>query len=88
MNHDASTGISIGAFTTVGRYQVVVILSGLSENVPTDAAVVAAEAAKVMKAAAARRGDDRPAACRQRRWRHRCRRVPGFPTPSPTGTHA
>ncbi len=86
VNHDATTGISIGAFTTVGRYQVVVILSGLSENIPTDATVVAAEAAKVMKALlpdaasivpppAGSGGGTVPG-------------VPGLPTPSPTGTHA
>ncbi len=36
VNHDSTSGISIGAFTTVGRYQVVVIVSGLSQNVPTN----------------------------------------------------
>ncbi len=86
VNHDATDGISIGAFTTVGRYQVVVILSGLSQNVPTDASVVAAEAARVMKAVlpdaativpppSGSGGGGGPA-------------VPGFPAPSPTGTHA
>jgi hypothetical protein len=86
VNHDSTTGVSIGAFATVGRYQVVVILSGLTDHVPTDASVVAAEAAKVMKAVLADAativppsggsgGGTGPA-------------VPGFPTPSPTGTHA
>ncbi len=80
----ASTGISIGAFTTVGRYQVVVILSGLSGNIPTNASVVAAEAARVMRAVLPdaativpppSSGGTGPV-------------VPGFPTPTPTGTHA
>jgi hypothetical protein len=89
VNHNSTTGISIGAFTTVGRYQVVVILSGLSDNIPADAAVVAAEAAKVMKAvlpdaativpppagSGGGSGGTVPG-------------VPGLPTPSPTGTHA
>lgn len=82
---DSSTGISIGAFTTVGRYQVVVILSGFSPNVPTNAQVVAAEAAKVMRAVLpdaativptpSSGGSTGPT-------------IPGFPTPTPTGTHA
>jgi hypothetical protein len=82
---DSSTGIGIGAFTTVGRYQVVVILSGLSANIPTNAQVVAAEAAKVMRALlpdaativppASSGGSTGPT-------------VPGFPTPTATGTHA
>lgn len=84
VNHDASTGISIGAFMTVGRYQVVVILSGVSGNAPTSAAAVAVEAAKVMKAVLPDAativpppsgGGSTPA-------------NPGFPTPTPTGTHA
>ncbi len=85
VNHDASTGISIGAFTTVGRYQVVVILSGVAGNAPTNAAAVAAEAAKVMKAVLpdaativptpSSGGSTAPS-------------VPGFPTPTPSGTHA
>jgi hypothetical protein len=85
VNHDASTGISIGAFTTVGRYQVVVILSGVSGNAPTNAAAVAAEAAKVMKAVLpdaativptpSSGGSTGPT-------------VPAFPTPTPSGTHA
>jgi hypothetical protein len=49
LNKDAS-GPSIGAFATVGRYQVVLILGGLSPNAPADRAVLAAEAARVMKA--------------------------------------
>jgi hypothetical protein len=87
VNHDSADGISIGAFTTVGRYQVVVILRGLSQNVPTNATVVAAEAARVMKAvlpdaativppsSGSGGGGNGPL-------------VPGFPTPTPTGTHA
>jgi hypothetical protein len=49
LNKDAN-GPSIGAFVTVGRYQVVLILSGLSPNAPANRAVLAAEAARVMQA--------------------------------------
>ena len=49
LNKDAS-GSSIGAFASVGRYQVVLILGGLSPNAPANRAVLAAEAARVMKA--------------------------------------
>ena len=45
-----SSGYSIGAFASVGRYQVVLILGGLSPNAPTNSSVLAAEAARVMKA--------------------------------------
>lgn len=85
VNKDAATGIGIGAFTTVGRYQVVVILSGVAGHVPTNAAVVAAEAARVLRAvlpdaativpAPSSGGSSAPA-------------VPGLPTPTATGTHA
>lgn len=50
LNSDASTGYSIGAFASVGRYQVVLILGGLTPNVPKNSKVLAAEAARVMKA--------------------------------------
>ena len=49
LNQDTS-GYSIGAFASVGRYQVVLILGGLSPNAPADSTVLAAEAARVMKA--------------------------------------
>ena len=49
LNKDAS-GYSIGAFTTVGRYQVVLILGGLSPNAPANPTVLAAEAARVLRA--------------------------------------
>ncbi|HEX4428459.1 MAG TPA: hypothetical protein VHZ96_04230 [Frankiaceae bacterium] len=85
VNKDAATGIGIGAFTTVGRYQVVVILSGVAGNVPTNATAVAAEAGKVMRAVLpdaativptpSSGGSAGPT-------------VPGFPTPTPSGTHA
>jgi hypothetical protein len=81
---DLATGLSVGAFASVGRYQVVVILSGLSPNTPTDPQTIAAEAARVMKAvlpsapdiarsgaASGGSGPDLP-----------------FPTPSPSGTRA
>jgi hypothetical protein len=45
-----SSGYSIGAFASVGRYQVVLILGGLSPNAPANSAVLASEAARVMKA--------------------------------------
>jgi len=86
VNHDSTTGISIGAFTTVGRYQVVVILRGLSENVPTNATVVAAEAAKVMKAVLPDAATIIPPSTGSGGGTGPV--VPGFPTPSPTGTHA
>jgi len=81
---DSSTGISIGAFTTVGRYQVVVILSGLSANVPTNARVVAAEAARVLRAVLPDAATIIPPASSGGTEPN----IPGFPTPSPTGTHA
>jgi hypothetical protein len=80
---DATTGISVGAFTTVGRYQVVVILGGLTPNVPTKARVVAAEAARVMKAilpvAASTEPDQSGGTTPQ---------LPTLPTPTPSGTRA
>ncbi len=84
---DSTTGISIGAFTTVGRYQVVVILSGLAGHVPTNATVVAAEAAKVMKRSASGCRHDRarrpPAAAAAPRRPFRVSRPRAA-----TGTHA
>jgi hypothetical protein len=81
---DAANGLSVGAFATVGRYQVVVLLGGLSPNTPTDPTAIAAEAARVMKAvlpsapdiaqsqiSSGGTGPDLP-----------------FPTPSPSGTRA
>jgi hypothetical protein len=88
VNHNATTGISIGAFTTVGRYQVVVILSGLSDNIPADAAVVAAEAAKVMKAVLPDAATIVPPPAGSGGGGGGSVPVPGLPTPSPTGTHA
>jgi hypothetical protein len=88
VNHDGANGISIGAFTTVGRFQVVVILSGLSGNVPTDPKVVAAEAAKVMKAVLPDAATIVPPAAGTGGGGGTGPVVPGFPTPSPTGTHA
>jgi hypothetical protein len=85
---DSSTGIGIGAFTTVGRYQVVVILNGLSENVPTSASVVAAEAAKVMRAVLPDAPTIVPPPSGTGGSGGGGPVVPGFPTPSPTGTHA
>ena len=85
VNHDASAGISIGAFTTVGRYQVVVILSGVSGNAPTNAAAVAAEAAKVMRAVLPDAATIVPPPASGSSTGPT---VPAFPTPSPTGTHA
>ena len=85
VTRDPATGVSIGAFITSGRYQVVVIVGGLSPNVPTDVATVAAEAARVMKAVlpdaativppASGGGGSPP-------------EVPTVPTPAATGTHA
>lgn len=86
VNHNGTTGISIGAFTTVGRFQVVVILSGLSGNVATDPKVVAAEAAKVMKAVLPDAATIVPPSTGSGGGTGPV--VPGFPTPSPTGTHA
>jgi hypothetical protein len=88
VNHDASTGISIGAFTTVGRYQVVVILSGVAGNVPTNAAAVAAEAAKVMKAVLPDAATIVPTPSSGSSGGSTAPSVPGLPTPTPSGTHA
>ncbi len=88
---DASTGIGIGAFTTVGRYQVVVILSGLGQNVPTNASAVAAEAARVMRAVLPDAATIVPPAAGSGGSGGGGGTgpvVPAFPTPSPTGTHA
>jgi hypothetical protein len=85
VNKDAATGISIGAFTTVGRYQVVVILSGVAGNNPTDASAVAAEAAKVMKAVLP---DAATIVPEPSTGGNGAPTVPGFPTPTPSGTHA
>ena len=46
----STAGLSIGAFATSGRYQVVVFLSGLLRNDSTNQRVFAAEAARVLKA--------------------------------------
>jgi hypothetical protein len=91
VNHNAGTGISIGAFTTVGRYQVVLILSGLSANVPTNASVVAAETAKVLKAVLPDAATIVPPSSSSGGSGGNGgggNTVPAFPTPTPTGTHA
>ncbi len=50
LNTDPVDGISVGAFTTVGRYQVIVIVGGLTPNALTNPKTAAAEAARVLKA--------------------------------------
>jgi hypothetical protein len=85
VNKDTTTGISIGAFTTVGRYQVVVILGGLSGNVPTNATVVAAETAKVLRAVLPDAASIQPSPSS---GTGSGPTDPQFPTPTPSGTHA
>jgi hypothetical protein len=84
---DASNGISVGAFTTVGRYQVVVILRGLDPNRPTDAKAVAAEAARVMRAVLPDVADIQPPAGGSGGGGGGGG-IPDLPTPTPTGTRA
>ncbi len=79
----ASRGVSIGAFITVGRYQVVVILGGLAPNAPTDVNRVAAETAKVMRAVLPDAATIVPEGSSGGGPNE-----PAFPTPSPSGTHA
>jgi hypothetical protein len=81
---DATHGISVGAFTTVGRYQVVVILGGLDPNRPTDAKAVAAEAARVMRAVLPDVADIQPPVGGSGGGGD----IPNLPTPTPTGTRA
>jgi hypothetical protein len=78
---DQGTGLSVGAFTTVGPYQVVVIVGGLSPNRPTNAQAVIAEAARVMRAVLPDVADIKPPAGGGGG-------IPQLPTPTPTGTRA
>ncbi len=80
---DATTGLGVGAFTTVGRYQVVVILNGLSPNLPSDGNLVAAETARVMKAILPVAATIEPKASGGS-----TPQPPTLPTPTPTGTRA
>ncbi len=79
----ATEGISIGAFTTTGPYQVVVILGGLPDNSSTNEAAFLAEAARVLRAvlpiAATIEPETAGGASPQ---------APGLVTPTPSGTHA
>jgi hypothetical protein len=84
VNKDSSSnGVGVGAFTTVGRYQVVVIVSGLSSNRPTSAAVVAAEAARVMRAVLPDAAGIQPVPSSGGGSG-----IPALPTPGPSGIRA
>jgi hypothetical protein len=89
LNTDAS-GYSIGAFASVGRYQVVLILGGLSPNVPTNSTVLAAEAARVMKALLADAASIEPQDSGGGSGQPQAPDQTPFvaPTPTPSGIHA
>jgi hypothetical protein len=83
VNDDDSNGLTVAAFDSTGKYQVIVTVGGLSAEASSSPTVVAAEAARVLRAVLpdAREiatADTPPAGGGQ----------PNFPTPSPTGTRA
>jgi hypothetical protein len=79
----SSQGISIGAFTTTGPYQVVVILGGLADNTSSNETAFLAETARVLRAvlpiASTIEPETAPGTTPQ---------IPGLATPTPSGTHA
>ena len=94
----STTGISIGAFTTTGSYQVVVILGGLPDNDSTNESAFSAEAARVLRAVLPIAGTIEPEAASGTSPQNPAPQnpapqtpapqAPGLVTPSPTGTHA
>ena len=98
---DATSGISVGAFATTGRYQVVIILSGLPENESTSESAFLAETARVMKAVLPIAATIEPETATgtipgvpgtpgtpTTPSTPGPSGIPAFPTPSPSGTHA
>jgi hypothetical protein len=81
---NSTSGLSIGAFATSGRYQVVVILSGLLQNDSTNQQVFAAEAARVLKAVLPIASTIEPS----QGTSPTIPQHPGLPTPTPSGTRA
>jgi hypothetical protein len=81
LNSDETDGVSVGAFTTIGRYQIVLFLGGLIPNVPTDSKAVAAETARVLKALLPDAADIEPEATGGGG-------APTLPTPTPSGVRA
>ena len=79
-----SQGISIGAFTTTGPYQVVVILGGLADNNSSNETAFLAETARVMRAVLPIASTIEPETARAGGT---TLQIPGPVTPTPSGTH-
>ncbi len=88
----ATAGISIGAFTTTGPYQVVVILGGLPDNNSSNESAFLAETARVLQAVLPIAGTIEPETAGGSGGSGgsggTTPQIPGPATPSPSGTHA